>query len=297
MKFRMSGRFFFLVLLSMILLLSSCSNGTGQNESTPLSSDTDGATPEGTSESSTTAEASAPDTSEPSSEQTTEPSADDSLTGDEVLKLPTMTELLQQAGCPEDLMIKVSRTLDAEEAESFEAYFKDRNTWCFLSALHKQDNNFFQQKDACLAAAIYASQDHRLTDEEEKQALRRAQGLEEEDFLPETRRFTTAELSAWVETYLGVSLTHEMIDRMMATTDWGARLVYYLEEYDVYYLSAGDTNVFPSPAIAAGYVTEDGRYLLFLYSAIYEDSFRLALYEPTENGYFLNMMVYLDGLY
>ncbi len=297
MKFRMSGRFFFLVLLSMILLLSSCSNGTGQTESTPFSSDTDQSIPESTAESSTPAETSAPDTSEPSSEQTTETSADDSVTEDKELKLPTMPELLLQAGCPEDLMIKVSRTLDAEEAESFEAYFEDRNTWCFLSALYKQDNNFFQPKDAGLAAAIYASHDHRLTDEEEKQALRKAKGLEEEDFLPETRRFTTAELSAWVETYLGVSLSQEMIDRMMATTDWGARLVYYLEEYDAYYLSAGDTNVFPSPAIAAGYVTEDGRYLLFLYSAIFEDSFRLALYEPAENGYHLNMMVYLDGLY
>ena len=44
------------------------------------------------------------------------------------------------------------------------------------------------------------------------------------------------------------------------------------------------------------FVTEDGQYLLFLYFALYEDSFRLALYEPADNGYYLSMMVYLDEL-
>ncbi len=216
-----------------------------------------------------------------------------------------MLTLLRRAGCPEELMVTIAGSIDSEIAESFHTYFEDESTWSFLSVEGDPEHNppFFRPEDINLAGVIYASTDqaYRLdwSNTEEEQALRQAKGLTEEDMLWDTRRFTTAELSAWVEAYLGVPLTQEMIDRMMATTFWGSQspMVYYLEEYDAYYLSASDTNVFSYPTVGAGFVTEDGRYLLFLYSGIYEDSYRIALYKPAESGYYLNMMVCINGLY
>ena len=282
-----------LLVMSACLLLSSCNDRLSVEGATSLSTATDS---EATVIESVTETDAIPSETDGETTETTEAS-------EPLIMADMMLTLLRRAGCPEELMVSISDVIDIEAAESFQSYFEDEAAWSFLSVAGDAKCNppVFRPKDINLAGVIYASADpaYRLNRDntEEVQALRQAMGLTEEDMLWDTRRFSTEELSAWVEAYLGTPLTQDVIDRMMATTDGGAPLVYFLEEYDAYYLSASDTNVFPHPTVGAGFVTEDGRYLLFLYSGIYEDSYRIALYEPAENGYYLNMMVCINGLY
>ncbi|MBQ4065141.1 MAG: hypothetical protein IJD10_03480, partial [Clostridia bacterium] len=202
--------------------------------------------------------------------------------------LPDLTDYLRLAGCPEELLVTIAREITDEEWETLDAFLQMTDTMK-ESTRYYIATDFFTPEDINLFIAFYDYDGPAIT-KEEKEAY--------SEIYPgnvyEITKIPRADLEAEVMKNLGISVTQDMIDRFLGIQDPHAKYpyVYYLEEYDAYYMSHSDTAL-EYHRLCEGYYTTDGRYLLLLYSPDDHGPPILTLYDPVDGYYQLNMAVRL----
>ncbi len=229
------------------------------------------------------------DTIPPSSEETTddvtETDSVDPPETKEIVDALSLTDHLRLAGCPEERMVTIAREITDEEWAALDAFTQMRDTMRYYLA-----TDFFTPEDVDLHIAFY-DYDGPDVSKEEKEAFSAIYPYD----VFEITKIPGADLEADVRKNLGISVTQDMIERFVGIQDEHAKYpyVYYLEEYDAYYMSQSDT-AFEYHRLCEGYYTTDGRYLLLLYSPEDHGPPILTLYDPVEDYYQLNMAVRLS---
>jgi len=283
---------FTISLIALALLLAACTAEPSPGV-TPVSSDAETTTAaitvndtETTRPTETTAETTIPETEEP--EETEE-----LVTTEKPTLESFMLEQMRLAGCTDDEMVTLFSSLNGYDHADLTAWLNEEEATWFL-AYAGDDGTFIRPEDMQLSTVLYASRTdpNFVRPQEELEALEKVHPYGEEVSHYGYRRLTGEQLEELVQKYLGISLTQEMIDRMLASED----TVCYLPAFDVYYLIASDSNIYGSPCILRGYETDDGRFLLLLHSYPAEE-FRIVLCSRTETGFQYDMIIHVDSLF
>ncbi len=284
----------FIISLTVITLLLAACAAEPSPGVTPTSSDAETTTAaitvndtETTRPTETTAETTVPETEE--TEETEEVSNTEKPTLESF-----MLEQMRLAGCTEDEMVTLFSSLNGYDHTDLTAWLNEEEATWFLAYAAGDEGTFIRPEDIQLSSVLYASRkDPNFSrPQEELEALKKVHPYGEEVSHYGYRRLTGDQLEELVQTYLGISLTQDMIDRMLASeVD-----VYYLPEFDVYYLIANDSNAYGDPCILRGYETYDGRFLLLLHSYP-EEEFRIVLCSRTEDSFQYDMIIHVYSLF
>lgn len=250
---------YLLTLSASLLLLFSCAGGeVGSTTTLPAHSD-----PATTTTTSNTTTEKMPDTNEPLTRPITKPSAAD-----------TLLSLMQEKGCPADKLPTVERELTAEELSAVSAFLSDEDALTVLGA-----ESFLSPEEIRVYGILYA-QIGKEAPEDEKAAVVAKYG-DNEWLADDCTKMTTAELDALLRKYTGIGMNPSM----------KGNYVFYMEEYDAYYMFATD-GYGVSMDTLTGYLTTDGDFLI-RFGDEYDD--RVALLDSTDNGLLIRMMIELKG--
>ena len=200
-----------------------------------------------------------PDTGEP----VTEPSAADVL-----------LSLMAEKGCPADKLPTVERELSVEELSVVAAFLSDEDARAVLGA-----ESFITPEEICIYGILYAQRGKEAPASEQAAVVAK---YGEPDWMElDCTKMTTAELDALLRKYTGVGMDASK----------KGDFVFYMEEYDAYYIFATDGYGIPADHLT-GYLTADGDYLI-RFGDQYDD--RAALLDSTDNGFLIRMMIELKG--
>lgn len=200
-----------------------------------------------------------PDTGEPAPE----PSAADLL-----------LSLMAERGCPKDQLPTLSRELTVEELTAVKTFLADREALSVLGAA-----TFCTPEEIRVYGILYA-QIGKEAPASEQAAVVAKYG--EPDWMElDCTKMTTAELDALLRKYTGVGMDASK----------KGEFVFYMEEYDAYYVFATDGYGVPADHLT-GYLTADGDYLI-RFGDQYDD--RVSLLDVTDNGFLIRMMMELKG--
>ncbi len=202
-----------------------------------------------------------------------------------------------RAGCPEAILTTFANNyVGGDVIDSLESWLADKDVQAFLASNYS-DYAFFTSDDVRLWEVLYATKSTSLRNyPEERDALAKIHPYGEDvDELP-ARRLTASELEAMVMKGLGIPMSQAMTDGITAKDKTGIQHAYYIAEYDVYYILASDTNVYPDPCILRSYQMTDGRYLLLLHSGA-DEGFRIVLCAATESSFRFDAMIVVEDLF
>lgn len=229
-----------------------------------------------------------PATSEPA---TSEPSTSEPVTTETsapaTTEEPSLAQQMANMGCPTELIPTVEREANAEEVAKIQEFLADPYVIALLV------DGFFTPEEIDLRGFIemgvllsdYTTPNGTPSPEEERDVALAIGDLELIKY--DCIRWTSAELDAVVQKYLGVSIS-DVYENMFVDRDktkFPFAGVHYLSQYDAYYMVCPNF-IEPFIGMISAYRTADGNYLVHYHGSTnkmvtiltpYEGSFRISL--------------------
>ena len=230
-----------------------------------------------------------PATSEPATSEltTSEKPATTEEPAPVTTEAPSLVEQMASMGCPKELIPTVEREANAEELAKIDEFLSDPYVIALLV------DGFFTPEEIDLRGFIemgvllsdYTTPNGTPSPEEERDVALAIGDLGVIQF--DCIRWTSAELDAVVQKYLGVSIS-DVYENMFVDRD-GTKFpfasIHYLSQYDAYYMVCPNF-IEPFIGMISAYRTADGNYLVHYHGSTnkmvtiltpYEGSFRISL--------------------
>ncbi len=180
-------------------------------------------------------------------------------------------ELMKEKGCPDNLLPTTLRSLTAQELASAKSFLNGDTRWILT------ERTFFRPEDIRVEFMFYMRRGTDHPSDAEQEQLDELRG---EVFIPgDCNKMTKAQLDAYLMQYMDIHITPDM----------RGPSIYYLEEFDSYYMFATD-HLDIGVTNPIGWLTEDGNYLVR--SSGYMDDFTVLL-KPTANGFLIQQVVWI----
>ena len=200
---------------------------------------------------------------------------------------PSLVEQMANMGCPVELIPTIEREANAEELAKIDEFLSDPYVIALLV------DGFFTPEEIDLRGFIemgvllsdYTTPNGTPSPEEERDVALAIGDLELIKY--DCIRWTSAELDAVVQKYLGVSIS-DVYENMFVDRDktkFPFASVHYLSQYDAYYMVCPNF-IEPFIGMISAYRTADGNYLVHYHGSTnkmvtiltpYEGSFRISL--------------------
>ena len=245
------------LILSASLLLSSC-NGASEFTTADTTSGAPSASVTTTLPASTTT---APITTVEPTPPTTEPKPEDAPMTEEETQEYCM-QVFEKELAKIGRSIVISKELTADQLVGVKTFINLEDAKLVISASYR---SFYLPEDISLYEMIFSSD---IKVEFPNNPFQNDGGL-----------LAVARMRELVQKYLGIDLTQEMLDRLVAD---GAE---YYPEYDAYGFAHYDCGSFHPSQEMYGYLTMDGRFLVHVKTI--EDDHVLILLNPTDEGYLI----------
>ena len=261
-------RIFALLLLTVLLLLSSCD---GNADASPVDT-TVGTTPTSAtttmSASTTTAPITTVEPTPPTTEPETQPKTEDAPVTEEVKKdcYGFFSDGLATVG----KSIALDRALTADELAKVEEFVVNDNDARLILSI---DTPFYRPEDASIYRMLYAAEI-----EVDADPFTVAAGFE-------GSAMTATRIASVVKEYMGIDMIDSMWDELKTRAD-------YYEDLDVYAIWRTDDILIYAQAVY-GYATTDGKILAHM-EVIGDMDHVLVLLVPTEGGYHIEAVQWMD---